>query len=82
MSTLTFRIAAQEDLHAVVSLLAIRFTPNGAEDPAGMIELLFAGGGTIRLDVECIDAGMRDLTGPWAAIGKPDHARSDKEGSR
>jgi len=58
---------------AIVSLLAIRFTPKGNEDPCGVIELVFAGGGTIRLDVEAIDATLRDLTGPWAAIAKPDH---------
>lgn len=58
---------------AVLSLLAIRFTPAGTEDPAGVIELVFSGGGLIALDVECIDAGLADLTGPWAARGRPDH---------
>lgn len=63
---------------AVVSLLAIRFTPNAppadeSEDPGGVIELVLAGGGTIRLTVECIDAGLTDLTGPWAARGRPRH---------
>ncbi|HXL99525.1 MAG TPA: DUF2948 family protein [Rhizomicrobium sp.] len=61
------------DDDAVVSLLAIRFTPKGAEDPGGMIELLFAGGGAIRLDVECIEAGLSDLSGEWAARGRPEH---------
>jgi hypothetical protein len=58
---------------AVVSLLAIRFTPKGPEDPAGTIELVFAGGGTLRIDVECIDAGLTDVSGEWAARGRPDH---------
>ena len=58
---------------AVVSLLAVQFTPNGADDPGGAIEIFFAGGGTIRLEVECIDAELRDLTGPWAAIRRPGH---------
>ena len=58
---------------AVVSLLAIRFTPSGADDPAGAIELVFAGGGTIRLDVECISAGLSDVGGEWAARGRPEH---------
>ena len=58
---------------AVVSLLAIQFTPKGGEDPGGAIELVFAGGGSIRLEVECIDASLRDLTGPWAAIARPRH---------
>jgi hypothetical protein len=58
---------------AVVALLAIKFVPAGAEDPGGVIELQFAGGGTIRLTVECISAELSDLTGPWAASGKPMH---------
>ena len=58
---------------AVVSLLAIRFTPKGAEDPAGTVELVFAGGGTIRLEVECLSAGLTDVGGEWAARGRPDH---------
>ena len=58
---------------AVVSLLAIKFVPGGEGDPAGTIELALAGGGTIRLTVECIDAELADQTGPWAARGKPDH---------
>jgi hypothetical protein len=62
---------------AVVSLLAIRFTPKSADDPAndpgGVIELIFAGGGVIRLDVECIQAQLSDLTAPWAATRRPGH---------
>ena len=58
---------------AVVSLLAIRFTPERADDPAGVIELVLAGGGAIRLAVECIDAELADLTGPWAARARPNH---------
>jgi len=58
---------------AVVSLLAIRFTPKSADDPAGTVELVFAGGGTIRLEVECLSAGLTDVGGEWAARGRPDH---------
>ena len=58
---------------AVVSLLAIRFQSNGGEDPAGVIELVLAGGGAVRLTVECIDAELADLTGPWAARARPNH---------
>lgn len=63
---------------AVVALLAIGFVPAGDEDPGGVVELTFAGGGAIRLTVECIDAGLADLTQPWAARGRPDH---DKDGA-
>jgi hypothetical protein len=62
---------------AVVSLLALRFTANEGEDPGGVVELTFAGGGAIRLTVECIDAELADLTQPWAARGRPDHDKGD-----
>jgi hypothetical protein len=58
---------------AVVSLLAIRFTPDTENAPAGEIELILAGGGAIRLNVECIDAELADQTGPWTARGRPNH---------
>jgi Protein of unknown function (DUF2948) len=58
---------------AVVDILTISFTPNEGEDPGGIIDLQLAGGGAFRLTVECIDAQLQDLTGPWAAIAKPVH---------
>lgn len=58
---------------AVVSLLAIRFTPWSGDDPAGMVELVFAGGGILKLEVECLDAELSDVGGEWAARGRPDH---------
>ena len=61
---------------AVLALLAVRFTPDGAGDPAGTVELVFAGGSPIRLDVECIDAGLADVSGEWAARGRPNHDAS------
>jgi hypothetical protein len=61
------------DPDAVLSLLAIRFAQKGADDPAGMVELIFSGGGTIQLEVEALDAGLADVSGEWAALGRPDH---------
>jgi hypothetical protein len=61
---------------AVVSILALTFTPKAADDPAGIIELVLAGGGAIRLEVECIAAELADLTQPWAARAKPDHEKN------
>jgi hypothetical protein len=58
---------------AVLSLLAIRFDPKGGEDPGGTIHMQFSGGGAIRLEVECIDAGLEDVSGDWAALGRPAH---------
>ena len=59
--------------NAVVSILAVTFTPNAVDDPAGVIEIVLAGGGAIRLEVECIAAELSDLTQAWAARAKPDH---------
>ena len=58
---------------AVLSLLAIRFTPKGEGDPSGTVELTFSGGGVMQLEVECLDAALADMTGPWAARGRPAH---------
>lgn len=58
---------------AVLSLLAIRFTPAGEGDPAGTVELTFSGGGVMQLEVECLDAALADIAGPWAARGRPAH---------
>lgn len=55
----------------VLDLLDIHFEP--AEAPAGTIELRFAGGGAIRLAVECIEARLEDLGAAWAAQGRPEH---------
>ncbi|HEY2070736.1 MAG TPA: DUF2948 family protein [Rhizomicrobium sp.] len=62
------------DPDAVVSLLAIRFQPKGGEDPGGTVHMQFAGGGAIQLEVECIAAELADVSGEWAALGRPDHA--------
>ena len=56
----------------VLELLAIRF--DTGEAPAGIIELDFAGGGTIRLTVECLEARLQDLGAAWAAKATPAHA--------
>jgi len=56
----------------VLELLAIRFTQT--DDPAGHIDLDFAGGGTIRLSVECLEARLQDLGAAWAAKATPVHA--------
>ena len=61
---------------AVVSILAIGFTPNGGEDPGGVVEIVLAGGGAFRLTVECVDAELADMTDAWAARGTPDHEKA------
>ena len=61
---------------AVVSILALTFTPKAVDDPAGTVEIVLAGGGAIRLEVECIAAELADLTQPWTARAIPDHEKS------
>lgn len=59
---------------AVVELLAIRFEKTGGdEDPAGTITFDFAGGGTIALDVECLEGHLTDIGQPWETTSKPEH---------
>jgi hypothetical protein len=58
---------------AVVAILALTFTARGGDDPGGVIEIVLAGGGAIRLEVECIDAELSDMTQAWAARATPDH---------
>lgn len=56
----------------VLELLAIRF--NMTDDPAGTVDLDFAGGGTVRLAVECLEARLQDLGAAWAARATPEHS--------
>lgn len=43
-------------------------------DGAAIITLVFAGGSTIRLHTECIDAYLSDVSEPWPARCEPEHA--------
>lgn len=65
----------QDRPDAVLVLLAVRFQPT--EAPAGHITLDFAGGGAVRLDVECIEAQLADLGAAWATGNKPQHDLDD-----
>ena len=55
----------------VLELLAIRFTIT--DDPSGLVDLDFAGGGTVRLSVEVLEARLQDLGAAWAARATPEH---------
>ncbi|RFC63160.1 DUF2948 family protein [Fulvimarina endophytica] len=57
----------------VLVLLAIRFTET--EAPSGSIDLVFAGGATIRLEVEVVEAQLADAGGAWSTVSRPDHDR-------
>ena len=56
---------------AVLALLAVTFEAGDA--PSGHVLLTFAGGATIRLAVECIEASLADLGPAWATAHAPRH---------
>ena len=68
----------QEEKNGVLSLLAIAFTPTREDAPGGFIDLIFAGDGVIRLEVDCIEAWMEDLGEVWEAGCCPDHDLAGK----
>ena len=56
---------------AVVELLTIAFTPS--EAPAGTVTLTFAGDGDLRLEVECLDVVLADVSVAWPTPRTPAH---------
>jgi hypothetical protein len=59
---------------AVLDLLAVRFAPR--EAPSGDVLLDFAGGGSINLEVECLEAQLTDLGPAWSTPHAPRHILS------
>jgi hypothetical protein len=55
-----------------LELLSIVAEP-AAEAPAATLTLVFAGGGAVRLEVECVDAQMQDLGQPYPVRRAPKH---------
>ncbi|QRG06379.1 DUF2948 family protein [Xanthobacter dioxanivorans] len=55
----------------VLNLLAVTFLPG--EAPSGHVLLTFSGGAEVRLHVECIEAGFRDLGPAWGCTHAPKH---------
>ncbi|HAJ02427.1 MAG TPA: DUF2948 domain-containing protein, partial [Brevundimonas sp.] len=58
-----------------LELLALHFEPS--EAPSGQVYLMFAGGGDLRIDVECLDVVLADLSDRWPAREKPSHPEVD-----
>ena len=54
-----------------LELLAMDFEPG--EAPGGRVILMFSGGGDLRIDVECLDAVLTDLSERWPARTAPTH---------
>jgi len=59
---------------SALELLAMEFAPD--EAPGGRVILMFAGGGDLRIDVECLDAVLTDLSERWPARLAPTHQDS------
>lgn len=57
---------------AIVELLSICFEPG--QTPGGMVMLTFAGGGDLRVGVDCLDVVLADVSEPWATPRRPGHA--------
>ncbi len=56
---------------AVLNLLAVEFSET--DPPAGIVTLIFSGGGMLRLEVECLEAELADLGPSWPAAARPVH---------
>ncbi|MBO0732866.1 MAG: DUF2948 family protein [Methylocapsa sp.] len=55
----------------VLNLLDIAFRETAP--PAGTVELIFSAGRALRLEVECLEAEIRDLGHRWKARATPCH---------
>lgn len=61
----------REARDAVLEILAITFEPG--EPPGGVITISCAGGGDLRVTVECIEAVLADVSQPWPTPRSPAH---------
>ena len=61
---------------SALELLALDFEPT--EAPGGRVIMMFAGGGDLRIDVECLDAVLTDLSDRWPARVAPTHLDESK----
>ena len=57
---------------AVVELLSIAFEPG--EAPGGAVLLTFAGGGDLKVTVDCLDVVLADVSDAWSTPRRPGHA--------
>jgi len=68
---------SQDDKALALDLLAVDVIP--AEETRATILLIFAGGGLIRLEVECITCLLTDMGDPWSTRCRPRHPALQKE---
>ncbi|HJP21507.1 MAG TPA: DUF2948 family protein [Alphaproteobacteria bacterium] len=67
----------QDSLDEVLELLALEWQEG--EDAEVEITLVFAGGGLIRLEAECIECQLTDMGASWTTRRKPAHAGVDAD---
>jgi len=60
---------------AVLNLLAVEFQETNA--PSGVVTIVFSGGATLRLEVECLEAELADLGPSWTTAACPTHKVAD-----
>lgn len=61
----------QSNKDAQLNLLTVEFAERDA--PAGLVTMIFSGGGVIRLEVECLEAELADLGEIFVAGACPNH---------
>jgi len=69
---------AGRDENSVLNLLAVTFEKT--DPPSGMVLLAFADGAIVRLEVECLEAELRDVGPRRPAQECPGHALTSAEG--
>ena len=67
------------DKRQMLNVLAVRFEPTTA--PEGIITIACAGNAAIRLNVECLEAELKDLGAAWATRSKPEHPDDESASS-
>jgi hypothetical protein len=66
-----------EDHAAKLNLLALAF--EAGEAPGGAVHLLLEGGASIKLEVDCLEAALKDLGPRWDCSCCPTHPEAEAE---
>ncbi|PHR56742.1 MAG: hypothetical protein COA47_12475 [Robiginitomaculum sp.] len=64
---------AQGKRNGILSLLALSFDLDPKDEPGGVLTLAFSDGGEMKLQIECLDVALVDLSEPWGAKSRPKH---------
>jgi len=66
-----------DNKEAQLNLLALAF--EAGEAPGGAVHMLIEGGASIKLEVECLEAAMKDLGPTWDCTCCPSHPEAEAE---